>query len=148
MKLSTNFNLSEFTASAKASSLGISNQPSEQALACIKELVDNLLQPIRTKLGRPTKITSGYRSGALNTAIGGVHGSQHSEGKAVDFQVQGMTSREVCKFIIEMDIEFDQLIDEGTWVHISYNKGRNRNQVLTAVFTKGKPTTYKAGLFS
>lgn len=146
MQLSPNFSLNEFTASSKASSLGISNEPTEAALGCLKSLVEALLQPLRVKIGKPFKITSGYRSLALNTAIGGVKASQHNLGQAADFQVQGMTPYEVCQIIISSGFEFDQLINEGTWIHISYEKGKNRKQVLTAVFTKGKPTTYKLGL--
>lgn len=147
MQLSANFNLNEFTASNKASSRGISNQPSEEALKCIKDLTENLLQPLRELIAKPFKITSGYRSPALNAAVGGVKTSQHSSGQAVDFVVQDLTPYEVCKIIIHSGLEFDQLIYEGTWVHLSYVKGKNRGNILTAVFTKGKPTTYVAGLY-
>lgn len=146
MQLSPNFTLEELVRSVKASSLGISNEPTEAVLGCLKSLVEALLQPLRIKIGKPFKITSGYRSPALNTAIGGVKASQHSLGQAVDFQVQGMTPYEVCQIVISSGLEFDQVINEIDWVHLSYVKGKNRKQVLTAVFTKGKPTTYKSGL--
>lgn len=146
MQLSSNFNLNEFTASVTALSKGISNQPSKDALTCIKELVEGLLQPLRTLIAKPFKITSGYRSPELNTAIGGVKASQHNKGQAVDFVVQGLTPFEVCQIIVSSGLDFDQLIYEGTWVHLSYVKGKNRKQVLTAVFSKGKPTTYIQGL--
>lgn len=146
-QLSPNFTLEEFTASVTASSRGISNQPDKAALSCIKDLVELLLQPMRTALGKPFKITSGYRSPALNTAVGSVvKGSQHTLGQAADIQVQGMTPLEVAKFVVASGLEFDQVIDEGTWLHISFVKGKNRKQALTAVFTEGKPTTYKLGL--
>jgi len=146
MQLSSNFNLNEFTASAKASSKGISNQPSKDALTSIKELVEALLQPLRNLIAKPFKITSGYRSPELNTVIGGAKSSQHSSGQAVDFVVQGLTPFEVCQIVVSSGLDFDQLIHEGTWVHLSYAKGKNRKQVLTAVFKEGKPTTYIQGL--
>ena len=146
MQLSPNFSLNEFTASVKASSRGISNQPDKDALEAIKALVELLLQPLRSTIGKPFKITSGYRSPELNAAVGGTKTSQHSKGQAVDFQVQGLTPYEVCQIIISSGLEFDQVINEGTWTHLSYVKGKNRKQVLTAVFTKGKPTTYVQGL--
>jgi zinc D-Ala-D-Ala carboxypeptidase len=146
MQLSPNFSLEEFTSSPTALSRGISNEPTEAVLGCLKQLVEALLQPLREQIGKPFKVTSGYRSPALNTAIGGVKASQHSLGQAADIQVQGMTPLEVCKFVIASGLEFDQLINEITWVHISYSKDKNRKQVLTAVFNEGKPTTYKLGL--
>lgn len=148
MKLSPNFSLNELTASSKASSIGISNEPSEAALGCLKSLVEALLQPMRSLLGKPFKISSGYRSPELNEAIGGAKNSQHTLGQAVDFTVQGMSVIDACKCIIVSGLEFDQLIYEGAWIHLSYSKGNNRNQVLTAVFTKGKPTEYIQGLKS
>lgn len=146
MQLSPNFSLNEFTASVKASSRGISNHPDKEALEAIKALVELLLQPLRSLIAKPFKITSGYRSPELNAAVGGVKTSQHSKGQAVDFVVQGVTPHEVCQIVINSGLEFDQVINEGTWVHLSYVKGKNRRQVLTAVFTKGNPTTYIQGL--
>jgi hypothetical protein len=58
----------------------------------------------------------------------------------------GMSALEGCKFIIESGLEFDQLIYEGDWIHLSYSKGKNRKQVLTAVFVPGKKTQYLFGL--
>jgi len=144
-QLSLNFNLNEFLASQKATSKGIPNIPNKEALACIKDLVGYLLQPLRTLVNKPFRITSGYRSPELNKAVGGSSTSQHSKGQAVDFQVQGLTPFEVCEIIVRSGLEFDQLIYEGTWVHLSYKKGQNKKQILTAVFNEGKPTTYISG---
>lgn len=137
MKLSKNFDLQEFTASAKAKAKGISNEPTPEALQNLTDLVQCLLQPIRDMIGRSFTITSGYRSPELNAAVGGVKTSQHNKGQAVDFVVQGMSPLDVCHLIRATGLEFDQLIYEQTWVHLSYVKDKNRKQILTATFTNG-----------
>lgn len=147
MQLSPNFTLEELTQSTSANRLGISNEPTPEVIDNLQLLVTNVLQPLRTALGRSIRVTSGYRSPAVNKAVGGVKSSQHSEGKAVDIVVHGVTPYDVVKFLIDTNIPFDQAIQEfNQWVHISYNKDANRNQVLTAKTIDGK-TTYLSGLF-
>lgn len=46
-----------------------------------------LLQCIREHFGKPITITSGYRTAAHNTAVGGSKSSQHLLGRAADIQV-------------------------------------------------------------
>lgn len=96
------------------------------------------MDDIRDIVG-PITITSGYRSEAVNAAIGGSKTSAHLTGHACDFVALGMDVRQVCEAIIKGGIKFDQLIDEArrgqagrqvTWVHISFDP-RMRGQVLT-----------------
>lgn len=47
-----------------------------------------LLQAIREHFNKPITITSGYRTGTHNTAVGGSRSSQHLLGRAADIQVQ------------------------------------------------------------
>lgn len=47
------------------------------------------LQALRDALGFPFVITSGYRSPAHNSAVGGVGDSPHVKGRAVDIRVYG-----------------------------------------------------------
>ena len=76
-------------------------------------------------------ITSGYRCSEVNKLVGGVSNSQHTIGQAVDFVVNGMTPMQIIEQIKSFGVEFDQLINEyNKWVHISYNKGKNRHQIL------------------
>mgnify|MGYP003320762060 CR=1 FL=1 len=125
-----NFSISELTYSDTANRLKINNHPDLNSLDCMLDLICDCLQPIRDKLGKPMMISSGYRCYSLNKAVGGVQNSQHRFGQAVDFTVKGMSIYDTIEFIKKSGVPFDQLIDERTWVHISYRKGNNRKQVL------------------
>lgn len=69
IKLSKNFTLNEMILSATAIRRKIDNTPNEQVIKCLKELCQNVLQPIREK--KPITVTSGYRCEKLNNAVGG-----------------------------------------------------------------------------
>lgn len=146
MKLSKNFRLDEFTISVSAKKLGISNEPTPEVIANLQLIVTNILQPLRTALGQSIRVTSGYRSPAVNKAVGGVKSSQHSEGKAIDIVVTGVAPYDVVELLLKLNIPFDQVINEfNSWTHISFNEGSNRKQVLTAKKIDGK-TVYMNGL--
>ena len=147
MRLSRNFMLREFVNSTTASRKGISNKPTEVHLANLKLLIDNVIQPIRDKIG-PIRVTSGYRSPALNRAIGGSSRSQHSKGMAADIQFvrdNEMDNKVIFDTILEMGLDFDQMINEFDykWIHISYNSKKNRKQVLEAYKDGNNKTKYK-----
>ena len=125
-----NFTISELVKSDTAEKAGINNTPDINSLDNLLELIFYVLQPLRDKLGKPMIITSGFRSKKVNELVGGVGNSQHLYGQACDFVVNGMTPAQVVEFVKNSGIEFDQLIDEGSWTHISFNKGHNRKQVL------------------
>lgn len=147
MRLSDHFLLSEFTRSQTATRRGIRNTPTAAHREALAILCEFALEPIRTHFGKPVRITSGYRSAALNRAIGGSQTSQHSKGEAADFEIPGVSNREVAKWI-EANLRFDQLILEGYkpgdlnsgWIHLSYSASRARKDVLTATFPGPKYT--------
>lgn len=146
MILTKHFTLAEFTTSQTAMRRGIDNTPTAEALQNLQELA-NGLERVRAVLGCPILISSGYRSPKLNAAIGGARNSQHCKGEAADFIAPGFGSpMEVCKEIVrhQESIQFDQLIHEGSWVHISFTP-EPRGQVLTAVFGEGA-TRYVKGI--
>ena len=147
MRLSRNFMLREFVNSTTASRKGISNKPTEVHLANLKKLIDNVIQPLRDKIG-PIRITSGYRSPALNRAIGGSSRSQHSKGMAADIQFvrdNEMDNKVIFDTVLEMGLDFDQMINEFDykWIHISYNPKKNRKQVLEAYKDDNNKTKYR-----
>ena len=143
MKLSEYFTLSELTASQTAARRGINNVPNGAHLDALKQTAA-AMDKVRKLLGAPVIVSSGYRSPALNKAVGGSSSSAHCRGEAVDFTAPSFgTPREVCKAIINSGIVFDQLIYEGTWVHIAFDKTPRRS-ILTAHF--GAKTTYTNGI--
>ena len=147
MRLSKNFVLSEITRSNTAKRLGISNDPTKEHLGNMQRLVSNLIQPMRDELG-PVRISSGYRSKALNRAIGGSNKSQHCKGQALDLQFWKdgkMCNEEIYKWILNSSLDFDQMINEFdfAWIHISLKKDKNRAQVLEAYKDEDNDTKYK-----
>lgn len=122
-------------------STGLDNQPSPAHLANLQVAAAGM-EKVRTALGLPIKVNSAYRSAAVNRRVGGVPTSAHCQGYAVDFRVTGMTPLDICKKLVASGIKFDQLIEEGTWTHISFDP-KMRQQVLT--MRNGK---YVAGLRS
>lgn len=154
MNLSPNFTLAEFTKSQTATRLGIRNTPSPAATEAMRRLCLAILEPLRTRVGGPIVVTSGYRSVALNRAIGGSATSQHSKGEAVDIERPGMSNFDLARAIEASGLDFDQLILEAYvpgkpgsgWVHVSHRQGANRRQVLTATPRRGGGMTYTAGL--
>lgn len=145
MKLTEHFNLDEFTASETALRRGIDNTPGPAITEKLRMLAATLEQ-VRSLLGNNSiRISSGFRCLELNRAIGSGDLSAHTLGYAVDFTCPGFgTPKEVANKIAESPIKFDQLIYEGTWVHLSIDP-RNRREVLTAHFGKGK-TSYTKGI--
>jgi hypothetical protein len=145
MNLTAHFTLAEFTQSQHASRFGIDNSPDEVVLARLKYLALRM-EEVRALLGVPLIITSGYRSPALNTAVGGSTSSQHMRGEAADFLAPAFGDPlGVCRVIERSDIDFDQLIEEGGWTHISFVPRDARREVLTATFSGGR-VSYTRGL--
>jgi uncharacterized protein YcbK (DUF882 family) len=127
--------MSELIHSDTAIKHNINNMPDINSMDCLLELIVHVLQPLRDKVGKPIIITSGYRNWQVNKLVGGavdVHGnpiSQHCKGQAADFNIKGMSIAATIDFIKKSGIEYDQLINEfDKWVHISFNKGKNRKQ--------------------
>ncbi|OPZ79371.1 MAG: Peptidase M15 [Alphaproteobacteria bacterium ADurb.Bin438] len=134
MKLSKNFKLGEFLYSPLAIKNGIKNIPNEVHIANLKDLCV-IMQDIRDYWGLPVTITSGYRCEELNKLVGGAKNSQHTKGQACDFIIKGVDNIVIVKALKQLKeqgkINYDQLILEPNWVHISYNDMNNRGEELT-----------------
>lgn len=133
------FSLRELTRSAKAEQLGISNAPTATARANLEALVVHVLDPLRVALGKPIRVTSGYRNKAVNAAVGGASGSDHMTGRAVDIAAAGVSPRELLALADELDLPYDQAIvyapERGGHLHLLYMRGRSRRQRLFAPAT-------------
>ena len=160
IQLSPHFKLKEFTKSRTARQHGINNTPPPEAVENLRALCCHTLEPLREALGLPIIITSGYRCKALNERI--THHSatsQHMQGEAADFvvqgakfkvqgskikvqgskiKVQGENRRELLikafrTIILNDDIDFDQLIIYPSFIHVSYeSRDKNRHRITKA----------------
>ena len=142
-KISKNFTLEELCASATAKAKGIRNVPGQTDIVNLCALVHQVLQPLRNAMREPIKIGSGYRSLALNNAVGGVRNSQHMKGEAADLCIDGDMQKGRKWFEwIRTHCEYDQLIWEHNtkgsyWVHVSYRAdGLNRKQAINNLLKK------------
>lgn len=149
MQLSEHFELAEFLVSETAARRGIANEPSPEVIENLRRLCQSVLEPLRAKLGRPVVITSGYRSLALNIAVGGNNSSLHMLGRAADIIMPGMTPLVVCEAVRKLKLPCPQIIHEfGRWTHLTVAKSDesiSRPQLLTAKLVQGK-TVYASGL--
>ena len=147
ISLSPHFELHEFTKSATARDHCIKNEPAPEHVENLRALCINTLEPLREALGLPIIITSGYRCKALNhMLVNHSTKSQHMNGEAADFVVQGNNRRELLikafrQMILDENISFDQLIIYPGFIHVSYTSRRRNRQKLTRGFSDG---TYAA----
>ena len=138
--------------SITAMRLGLDNVPGQFLLGNMKELAEQVFEPLREWVGGPIRINSFYRSKVLNKAIGGSTTSQHCKGQAADIEVPGVSNYDVAKWI-EENCDFDQVllefytsgIPDSGWVHVTYNAEGNRKKSLTATKV-GSKTLYSLGL--
>jgi hypothetical protein len=144
MNLTPNFTLEEMTSSETATRHGIANTPNPKQITALKALCENVLEPLRARLGTPIHVTSGYRNPIVNSLIHGSDSSQHMKGEAADIKVSGMNAQQLFDFILASNIPFDQIIQEyNKWVHISYSVRRQRRSILYAVKNSDGSTSFK-----
>lgn len=147
----TYFTIDELTRSQTALLRGIDNQPPAQVRENLTALVEELLDPLReawglecARSGRGSgalKVGSGYRSAALNAAVGGVSSSAHCLGLAADLVPLDGCMAAFSDFVrgFLAGRAFDQLILENTdsrgvpaWIHLALrsSSGAQRGEVL------------------
>ena len=166
-RLSPNFTLEEFIHSDTALRLGIDNTPPPEVLQNLAVLAVGL-EEIRAVLGFPVNVNSGYRSEALERVLCAKdflawcrrHGKDaatawpeyferkgHPRGCCADWTCRRFGTPRACieEIVRSERVRFDQLIEEGTWAHSSFDP-RLRGQVLTATFNAQGEPSYAAGL--
>jgi len=131
MNLTRNFSLLELTKSDTAIRRGIDNNPNADQVEKLKALCENILQPVRDHFGR-VKVTSGFRSVELCTAIGSSANSQHAKAEAADFECPGVDNAEL----------YTPGEPNSGWIHCSWIDGTPRASRLWAYRSEGK-TKYK-----
>lgn len=150
-QLSPHFTIEEAVHSQTAVRLGIDNTPADiETLERIRQTAEQM-ELVRSLLrDEPITVSSWYRCLDLNTAVGSGPTSPHLLGLAVDFICPVFGSpldiaRHLASHSRGTPLRYDQIIAEGTWVHVGF-LGRERRELLTAIFTAGRPTLYMPGL--
>ena len=93
----------------------------------MEALVTEVMDPAREKLGIPIICNSGFRCPIHNAYVKGASQSQHMRCEAMD--VRCADNRRLARIIVENG-KFDQLIDYGTFLHVSWKRqGGNRRQI-------------------
>ena len=152
-KLSEHFTLGELT---KTSVEGVDNTPSHAAVLNLKNLCENWLEDLRYSYNalygegnEPIVINSGFRSEAVNQAIGGAKGSNHLTGCAVDIRCLGI-EQAIRYAAILLDIadgtkrDYDELLIErspkGTyWLHFAVRPSENRRKTRFILAERRNP---------
>ena len=137
-KISKHISWHEGTYSRTGERRDLDNTPNEEQLKCMKEVAENLFEPLREWVGGGIKINSFFRGEPVNTAIGGSTSSQHMKGQAIDIDdtFKHKTNAEMYHYIKD-NLDFDQMIWEfGTdknpnWLHISWVSHRPNRKKLT-----------------
>jgi len=136
-KLSKYFSWEEVTSSQTASRGGIDNSIPPILIEAVSYIATRM-DEVREVLGSAIIVTSWYRSPALNALIKGSLNSQHMQGLAIDFiSPRYGKPHQICKALLRKknSLNWDQLILEHTWVHISFlpniPNAKPRNQVLS-----------------
>lgn len=125
--LSPHFSLEEMTITQVR---GADNTPPADIVANLRNTAQQM-EDVRSMLGKPITVNSAFRSKRVNELVGGAVNSAHMTGHAVDFICPAYgTPLEICRVLERSNLRFDQLIEEGTWVHISFAPTMRR-QILT-----------------
>jgi hypothetical protein len=135
------------TLSQTAVRYGINNDPTPEIIENLKR-VAGVLEEIRSLVNMPIVVSSGYRSPALNRAVGGARNSAHVLGLAADINAARLDPKRLAQIIADSPIRFDQLIMEfGRWVHVGLATGlaQPRREILTAKTVNGR-TQYVKGI--
>lgn len=146
IQLTPHFKLSEFTKSSTASARGIDNTPPKEVIDNLRNLCEQVLEPLRQFFNVPIVIGSGYRCPALNKAVGGVKNSQHMTGEAADIHIpvydfvdsngkhhSNMETLNMWMRWLIDNTDFDQCIKETAnrrtyWIHVSCKRDRSKNR--------------------
>jgi zinc D-Ala-D-Ala carboxypeptidase len=152
MNLTANFTLAEMVKSETALRHNMDNTPGETEIENLKQLCEQVLQPVRNHFQTGVKVNSGFRHPEVNAKVGGSKTSDHCKGQAADIEIPGIPNADLAIWIMD-NLQYTQLIlefytpgipDSG-WVHVSYDPANLKKQNLTAVKKDGK-TVYLPGL--
>lgn len=130
------FKLSEFAVSSSYPHLV--EQPKGVVASNLNNLINKLLDPVRSKIGMPITVTSGYRPPKLNNAVHGAKNSNHLHGYAADLKTGNGSSDnlKIVYAIFDLKLDYDEIIiEKGTlekpqWIHVALKPSGNRKKFM------------------
>jgi zinc D-Ala-D-Ala carboxypeptidase len=124
--LTPHFSLQELTVTQQVGPDGrvLVNAPGDMETLYLRLLAETVLEPIRALWECPVRVTSGYRSPAVEMRVSGKVYGQHVKGQAADIVPLGsLDLDEAYRRIWAARLPYDQLLLEGTgdrrWIHVS-----------------------------
>lgn len=162
MRISPHFTLAEMTATTRRdindidddgdTNETVPNTPDGAQLIALSHLCSLVLEPIRSRLGCPLRVNSGFRSEQVNMLVRGDPQSQHLRGEAADIVPLGTTAYDamtrIAGWIKSKSLTVDQAIyypkARTPFIHLSYTRDRtNRNQLLVSDAPGGSGGPYR-----
>ncbi|MDB5193553.1 MAG: peptidase family protein [Segetibacter sp.] len=137
MQLTKSFTLEEMLESqtARRHNITLQFKPPQEVVDNLKNLLTNVVEPLREELKCSIQISSGYRCPQTNKFVKGAPNSQHVVGQAADLQCPTLGNAALFNTIQQLKLPYDQLIwefgtsKEPAWVHVSFGP-RQRRQIL------------------
>lgn len=118
-RLSPHFTLGELS----KTSTGLANVPTAEAVRNLRRVALEVLEPIRAAIGGPLYVSSGYRSPAVNAAVGGRADSFHLRGLGVDLPPQGgRSTAQLAAIVRGLNLPNVDVVDEGDHVHLEIDE--------------------------
>lgn len=117
------FALAELTHSDAAIRQHLDNTPDGTQTLNLLSLIRDILDPLREAWGRPIFINSGFRSAAVNKAVGGAKNSYHMRGLAADITTgNSVDNRRLFTLIQKLGLPVGELIGakyDFKWLHVA-----------------------------
>lgn len=130
--MNLNFSLKELIHSDIAKQNNIDNTPNIEQCDNLLNLIFYCLQPIRDKIGKKIKVTSGFRCEMVNFFAGGKVTSNHRNGCAADIIPEDKNFKAIYDYVVN-NLDYDECFIEtnsrgAKWLHIAYRKNNNRKK--------------------
>lgn len=138
MNLTPHFTLQELT----TTKTGKANTPNTGEVAKLRALCSAVLEPWREIVG-PLRVNSGFRSEAVNNAVGGSSTSQHRYGEAADVTPLGWSRARSWRALLDLmaaGLPVDQAIiyESTSHVHLSHTARHNARREALVKTSSGQ----------
>lgn len=134
MQVGENFNIAELT----TTSAPFDNTPTPLAYVNLARLCLLVLDPLRQRVG-PLRVTSAFRSPAVNRHVGGSERSFHQYGLAADLQSASVTPTDLLLACFDLPVD-KAIIEFDRWLHVQIAAvgTKPRGEFLRAARVDGK----------